>query len=80
MFDTMRSNSRWTSAKFAAVAWGGVLLVGGMALLAPSTASANTTSNAFTFKGAYQGMLKFAPSSFTCTYGKTYNGKGYLNR
>ena len=77
MFDTMTSHSRWTSAKFAAVAWGGVLLVGGLAL-APSTASANTTSNAFTFKGAYQGTLKFTPSSFTCTYGKTYNGKGYL--
>jgi len=32
----------------------------------------------FTFKGAYSGTLKLTPSSFNCSYGKTYSGKGFL--
>lgn len=78
VFETMRSARGWRSPKVAAAAIAGTVLFGGMALLAPSIALANTASNTFTFKGAHSGTLKLTPSSFNCSFGKTYSGKGYL--
>ena len=47
-------------------------------LAVPSIAIAGTSSNAFTFKGAYSGTIKLAPSSLNCMSSKTYSGSGYL--
>jgi uncharacterized protein (DUF2147 family) len=56
----------------------GMFLFSGIALIAPSTADAKTSSNIFTFQGAYSGTLKLTPSSMNCSFGKTYHGKSYL--
>jgi uncharacterized protein (DUF2147 family) len=78
VFETIKSARGWRSPKVAAAALAGTVVFGGMALLAPSTAVAKTASNTFTFKGAHSGTLKLTPSSLNCSFGKTYNGKGYL--
>jgi uncharacterized protein (DUF2147 family) len=79
MIDQVKSSRRWYSVKGRVAALTAVaLLSGAMALLAPSTALATTAVNTFTFKGAYSGTLKLSPSSFNCSFGKSYNGKSYL--
>jgi hypothetical protein len=78
MFETTKSLGPWSLSKIAAGALGGMVLIGGAVLAAPSIAIAGTPSNTFTFKGAYSGTLKLAPSTLTCMSGKTYSGKGYL--
>jgi hypothetical protein len=78
VFEAITFARAWRSAKVAAAAIAGTLLFGGMALLAPATVAAKTASNTFTFTGAHSGTLKLTPSSLNCSFGKTYNGKGYL--
>jgi hypothetical protein len=79
MIDPMKSTRRWYLVKWRVAAVAAVaLLPGGMVLLAPSTAVATTAVNTFTFKGAYSGTLKLSPSSFNCSFGKSYNGRSYL--
>ena len=76
MLETMKCARGWGSPKLAAIA--GTVTLGAMVLLAPSAAVAKTASNTFTFKGAHSGTLELTPSSLNCSFGKTYNGKGYL--
>ena len=78
MFEIRQRRGAWSSAKALAAIAAGASLFGGMALLAPTAASAKTATNTFTFGGAYSGTLKLTPSSFNCSFGKTYSGKGYL--
>ena len=78
MFESMRSARGWRSPQTVAAAIAGTVLLGGMALFAPSTAVAKTASNTFTFKGAHSGTLELTPSSMNCSFGKSYNGKSYL--
>lgn len=72
MLDTSKSRRAWSPDRVAAIALTGTLQIGG-GLFARSTAGAKTASNTFTFKGAYSGTLKLSPSSFDCSFGKTYN-------
>jgi hypothetical protein len=79
MFESIkRSRGRRLRDTTTALILSGMLFSGAVALVAPSTASAGGASNTFTFKGAYSGTLKLTPSSFNCSYGKTYSGKGFL--
>jgi hypothetical protein len=78
MFQIVKKVRAWRSTRVVAVALAGTVLFGGMTLLAPSTACAKTSSNTFTFKGAYSGTLELTSSSLNCSFGKTYNGKSYL--
>jgi len=78
MFTMMKSARGWRMPKVAAAAIAGTVLLGGMALLAPSVADAKSSSDTFTFTGAHSGTLKLTPSSMNCSFGKTYNGKSYL--
>ncbi|HEY5302956.1 MAG TPA: hypothetical protein VIJ86_02740 [Acidimicrobiales bacterium] len=79
MIHAMKLTRNWYSVKWGVPAVAAVaLLSGGMTEFAPTTAGASGTVNTFTFKGAYSGTLKLSPSSFNCSYGKTYSGKGYL--
>jgi len=54
------------------------VLCGTAVVVAPSMASASGTTNTFSFSGAYGGTIKLNPSSFNCSFGKTYSGKGFL--
>lgn len=79
MFEPMKcSRGRWLRDRAAAIILTGMVLLGGVALVSPGTASASGASNTFTFTGAYSGTLKLTPSSLNCSFGKTYSGKGYL--
>jgi len=79
MFQPVKcSRGRRLRDKTTALILTGMVLFGSVALVSPATASAGRTSNTFTFKGAYNGTLKLTPSSFNCSFGKTYSGKGYL--
>jgi hypothetical protein len=79
MFEPMKcSRGRWSRDRAAAIILTGMVLLGGVALVSSGTASASGASNTFTFTGAYSGTLKLTPSSFNCSFGKTYSGKGYL--
>ena len=79
MFETVKcSRGRWSRERAAAIILTGMVLFGGVALVSPGTATASGASNTFTFSGAYSGTLKLTPSSFNCSFGKTYSGKGYL--
>lgn len=79
MFEPMKcSRGRWSRDRAAGIILTGMVLLGGVALVSPGTASASGASNTFTFTGAYSGTLKLTPSSFNCSFGKTYSGEGYL--
>jgi hypothetical protein len=79
MFEPIkRSRGGRLREKTTALILTGTVLFGAVVLVSPTTASAGGTSNTFTFKGAYSGTLKLSPSSFNCTFGKTYSGKGFL--
>jgi uncharacterized protein (DUF2147 family) len=74
----MKRARGWRTAKVAAAAITATALFGGALLLAPTAAYAKTTSNIFTFTGAYSGTLKLKSSNLDCSFGKSYNGKSYL--
>jgi hypothetical protein len=79
MFEPIKcSRGRRLRDKTTALILTGMVLFGAVVLVSPAPASAGGASNTFTFKGAYSGTLKLTPSSFNCTFGKTYSGKGYL--
>lgn len=78
MFTMIKNARGWRMPKVATAAIAGVMLFGGMALFAPSSATAKTASNTFIFAGAHSGTLVLTPSSMNCSFGKTYNGKSYL--
>jgi uncharacterized protein (DUF2147 family) len=79
MIDVKKYARRWNSVKWSVATVAAVaLLSGGMTQFAPATAGAASAVNTFTFKGAYSGTLKLSPSSFNCSFGKSYNGKSYL--
>ena len=79
MFESMNcSRGRWSRYWAGAIISTGMVLFGGVALVSPGSASASGASNTFTFTGAYSGTLKLSPSSFNCSFGKAYSGKGYL--
>jgi|GEM_PF-1693251 len=79
MFAPMKcSRSRSSRDRATAIILTGMLVFGGVAFVSPGPASASGASNTFTFKGAYSGTLKLTPSSFNCSFGKTYSGKGFL--
>jgi len=78
MSNTIKSLQLWSISKYAAGALGGIALIGGAVLAAPSIAGAGAPPNIFTFKGAYSGTLTLVPSTLTCMSSKTYSGSGYL--
>jgi hypothetical protein len=79
MFEPIKcARGRRLREKTTALILTGMVLLGSVLLVSPATASAGGASNTFTFKGAYSGTLKLTPSSFNCSFGKTYSGKGYL--
>jgi hypothetical protein len=72
------SRGRRLRDKTTALIMTGIVLFGAVVLVPPATANASGATNTFTFTGAYSGTLKLTPSSFNCSFGKTYSGKGYL--
>ena len=79
MFEPMKCPRGWWSRdRVAVIILTEMVLFSGMVLVSPGTASASGASNTFTFTGAYSGTLKLTPSSFDCSFGKAYSGKGYI--
>jgi uncharacterized protein (DUF2147 family) len=78
MLTLIKRARRFRNSNVVTMAITGTVLVGGAIVLAPPTAYAKSSSNTFTFTGAYSGTLKLKPSTLDCSFGKTYNGKSYL--